>query len=73
MLRHWMVGIGILTEAKFELDEVAFGRKLLERFPENSAFDWGGDLNQFKPILEKALDHYSVVVVPKWCSEFDSN
>ena len=35
-----------------------------------AAFDWGGDLKQFKPILEKALEYYEKVVMPDWCFEY---
>ena len=34
---------------------------------ELAVFDWGGDLKQFKPVLEKALEYYEEVVMPDWC------
>ena len=30
-------------------------------------FDWGGNLSQFKPMLEKALEYFEKVVMADWC------
>ena len=34
-----------------------------------AVFDWGRNLKQFKPILEKTLEYYGKVAMPDWCSE----
>ena len=38
---------------------------------EMADFDWGGNLSQFKPILEKTVEYFEKVVMPDWCCELE--
>lgn len=60
--------MSLLIETKYELEAVQRCRALLNRghLTQLKAFDWGGDLSQFNPIIEKAVDYYEMVYVPKW-------
>ena len=61
---------GIMGGEEHELYEVQRCRVLLNTgyfSGELAVFDWGGDLKQFKPVFEKALEYYEEVVMPDWC------
>jgi hypothetical protein len=62
---------GGMKEEEYELGVVQGGRTRLKTgwLTLIPAFEWGGDLRQFQPILEKALDYYEKVVIPDWCHE----
>lgn len=65
--------MGAMGEVKHELAIVQKYRELLNGkyfTTQLTASDWGGDLMQFKPILEKAVDYYEKVLIPKWCYDF---
>jgi hypothetical protein len=57
---------------EYEMGLVQEGRRMLKTgwLTLIPAFEWGGDLRQFQPILEKALDYYEKVVIPDLCQDF---
>ena len=60
----------MLGEEAHELYEVQRCRAVLNTgyfSGELAIFDWGGDLKQFKPVLEKTLEYDVEVVMPDWC------
>ena len=62
--------IGMLGEEEHELYGVQRRRMLLNTgcfSGELAVFDWDGDLKQFKPVLEKALEYFEEAVMPDWC------
>ena len=61
--------IRMLGEEEHKLYEVQRCRVLLNTgyfSGKLAVFDWVGDLKQFKPVPEKALEYY-VVAKPDWC------